>query len=248
MEYPMKVYGLNVFEWFLMDTVTILGWALLALGICVATLPRAFGFGPLDRAILATASAMVAFPLHIAGAGIRQNRATLELACLLLAVLGLGWTVCAIWNRSILAASLGAILIAGFAIVIFFRKEAVRARFRPRFLSLRQFETMVQVADAMIEPSVSSGVGPINIAIRVDHSLAKIDSPVRKDIRKCLVLIEWVLPLLRFRPIPFSDLGSFERRLAIAKITGAQGPFRVIARTLQALRSAGFYGDSEITA
>jgi hypothetical protein len=237
MNYPMKVYGLNVFECFLVDTVTLLGWMLLALGICAAALPRVFAFGPVDRAIFATAAIGVAFPLHLAGAGIRQNRAALDLACLLLAALGLGWTVRAIWNGSIPAIFIGALLIATFAIVMFFRKEAIRARFKPRFLSLRQFETMVQVADAMIEPSGPAQFSPIDIAIRVDHLLAQNDSPMRQDIRQCLVLIEWVLPWLLFRPIPFSDLGSFERRLAVAKVTGAQGMFRGVARTLMTLSS-----------
>jgi hypothetical protein len=173
----------------------------------------------------------------LAGAGIRQNRAALDLSCLMLAVLGSVWTVRAIWNGSILAISLGAILVAAFVFVMFFRKEAVRARFKPRFLSLRQFETMVQVADAMIEPSGPAEFSAIDIAIRVDHLLAQNDSPVREDIRQCLVLIEWVLPWLLFRPIPFSDLGSFERRLAVAKVTGAQGLFRGVARTLETLSS-----------
>ena len=237
MNYPMKVYGLNVFEWFLVDTVTLLGWALLALGVCAAALPHAFAFGPVERAIFATAAVGVAFTLHLAGAGIRQNRAALDLSCLLLAVLGSGWTVRAIWNGSILAISLGAILLAAFAVVMFFRQEAIRARFKPRFLSLRQFETMVQVADAMIEPSGSAQFSPIDIAIRVDHLLAQKDNPMRQDIRQCLVLIEWVLPWLLFRPIPFSDLGSFERRLAVAKIARAQGLFLGVARTLKTLSS-----------
>lgn len=237
MNYPMKVYGLNVFEWFLVDTVTLLGWALLSLGICAAALPRVFAFGPVDRAIFATAAIGVAFPLHLAGAGIRQNRAALDLSCILLAALGSGWTVRAIWNGSILAIFIGALLLATFAIVMFFRKEAIRARFKPRFLSLRQFETMVQVADAMIEPSGPAQFSPIDIAIRVDHLLAQKDNPMRQDIRQCLVLIEWVLPWLLFRPIPFSDLGSFERRLAVAKVTGAQGVFRGVARTLMTLSS-----------
>ena len=237
MNYPMKVYGLNVFEWFLVDTVTTLGWALLALGICTAALPRAFAFGPVERAIFATAAVGVAFTLHLAGAGIRQNRAALDLSCLLLAALGSGWTVRAIWNGSTLGISLGAILVAAFAVVMFFRKEAIRARFKPRFLSLRQFETMVQVADAMIEPSGPAQFSPIDIAIRVDHLLAQKDSPVRKDIRRGLVMVEWALPWLVFRPIPFSDLGSFERRLAVAKVTGAQGLFRGVASTLKTLSS-----------
>ena len=237
MNYPMKVYGLNVFEWFLVDTVTLLGWVLLALGICAAALPRVFAFGPIDRAIFATAAIGVAFPLHLAGAGIRQNRAALDLSCLLLAALGSGWTVRAIWNGSILAIFIGALLLATFAIVMFFRKEAIRARFKPRFLSLRQFETMVQVADAMIEPSRPAQFSPIDIAIRVDHLLAQHDNPMRQDIRQSLVLIEWGLPWLIFRPIPFSDLGSFERRLAVAKVTGAQGVFRGVARTLMTLNS-----------
>jgi hypothetical protein len=58
-----------------------------------------------------------------------------------------------------------------------------------------------------------------------------------------MVLVEWVLPLVIARPMPFSTLGSHSRRRAVEKVIGADGPFRDIARTLKVLSCVGYYGN-----
>jgi hypothetical protein len=88
-------------------------------------------------------------------------------------------------------------------------------------------------------------MGPIEIAIRADHMMAKIDSPVTNNIKLVMTLLEWVLPILIFRPFPFSTLGSNERRRVVAKVIGARGIFRDVARSLKMLTCSGYYGSPE---
>ena len=47
---------------------------------------------------------------------------------------------------------------------------------------------------------------------------------MRKDLKFVLLLTEWALPLLVFRPFPFSVLGSNDRRRAVEKVIDAKGP------------------------
>jgi hypothetical protein len=56
-------------------------------------------------------------------------------------------------------------------------------------------------------------------------------------------VVEWILPILIFRPFPFSMLGTHERRRAITKVIHAKGPFRNVAKALKLLAFSGYYGD-----
>jgi hypothetical protein len=86
-------------------------------------------------------------------------------------------------------------------------------------------------------------VHPIQVAIEIDHLLDELDTPLRKDIQRVMLLVEWLLPLTIGRPIPFSDLGSNERRRVVGKVIGAKGIFRDVARTLKMLACIGYYGN-----
>ena len=66
---------------------------------------------------------------------------------------------------------------------------------------------------------------------------------MRKDLKLVLVITEWALPLLVFRPFPFSVLGSNDRRRAVEKVINAKGPFRDVARSLKIMSCVGYYGD-----
>jgi hypothetical protein len=126
------------------------------------------------------------------------------------------------------------------------RRLSIQARFKPRFFSLRQFETMIQVADTMIDTDGQNALHPIEVAIRADHFLASFDAKVQQEIKSTLVIVEWLLPLLVLgRPFPFSSLGSHERRRAVEKVIGAKGLFRDVARFLKLLACAGYYGTPE---
>jgi hypothetical protein len=102
---------------------------------------------------------------------------------------------------------------------------------------------MIAVADTMIEGDGREAVHPIEVAITVDHLLARVDSPLRKDLKLVLVITEWALPLLAFRPFPFSALGSNDRRRAVERVINAKGLFRDVARSLKIMACVGYYGD-----
>ncbi len=61
-----------------------------------------------------------------------------------------------------------------------------------------------------------------------------------------------MLPILIFRPIPFSDLGSHERRRLVEQLIETRGPLRTICRTavrsLKVLATVGYYGSQDVVA
>jgi hypothetical protein len=245
MEHPMEVYGLNLFERFLTDVLTVLGWLLVLFVIATGLFFGAFFAGDLAAGALITGTALTGVLLLLGSSGIRQNRASVDAAHFMLAVAGLGWLV-----NGLLASKLGALLtgvtlLLLFALILYLRQLAVQARFKPRFFSLRQFETMVQIADTMIDGDGREALHPIQVAIEIDHLLDDVDTPLRQDIKRVMLLVEWLLPLLIGRPIPFSDLGSNERRRVVGKVIGAKGIFRDVARTLKMLACIGYYGNPE---
>jgi hypothetical protein len=111
---------------------------------------------------------------------------------------------------------------------------------------------MIQIADTMIDADGKEEHHPIEVAIRVDHLLGKIESPIKDDLRTAMIVIEWLLPLLIFRPIPFSDLGTFERRRLVDQIIAVRGPAKVrsicrtAARSLKILAAVGYYGTPDV--
>jgi hypothetical protein len=140
----------------------------------------------------------------------------------------------------------GIVLLLLLGLAVYLRRLAIQARFKPRFFSLRQFETMIVIADTMIDTDGQNALHPIEIAIRADHFMASFDALVQGDIKQTLVIVEWLLPLLLLgRPFPFSTLGSHERRRAVEKVIGASGLFRDVARFLKLLACAGYYGTPE---
>lgn len=242
MEYPMKVYGLNLIELFLKDFLAAVGWLLVLFTIMTAIFSGSFLGSGIFGGILIAATALNGIVLLLASSGIRQNRAALELGYALLVLVGVLWLVSGIIFSKIAAIIAAVVIIALFGIALFLRREAARKRFNPRCLSVRQFQTMIQVADTMIEGDGREVQHPIETAIRVDHLLHEVDSPLKKDIQTVLTLTEWLLPVLIWRPFPFSALGSNERRRAVEKVIGAKGLFRDVARTLKMLSCVGYYG------
>ena len=233
----MRVYGLNVIEQFLDDLLVGAGWLLVA-GAVAAGILGASG-------LLVAGTGLSGVLLGIGGAGIRQNRAAGEIGAALLTITALGWLVSGALTPSLPALAVGVALALLRALTWALRRRALRLRFKPRFLSLRQFETMIGVADAMIDGDGKEALDPIEVAVQTDHLLARVDAPATKQLKFVLVLTEWVLPLLILRPFPFSDLGSNERRRAIDKVVNAKGLFRDVARSLKVLSCAGYYGSPE---
>jgi hypothetical protein len=239
----MKVYGLNVVEQLLDDTLVVTGALLGAFAVVALILDGAFGASGTAGGLLLAATAVSGVLLALGGAGIRQNAGASFLGFELLAIAALGWILCAILTGSLGAWLAGAVLAGLFALLVALRRRALRARFKPRFLSLRNFDTMIAVADTMLETDGREAVHPIEAAVTVDHLLDRVESPMRKELKLVLVITEWALPLLVLRPFPFSVLGSNDRRRAVEKVINAKGPFRDVARSLKIMACVGYYGD-----
>jgi hypothetical protein len=219
------------------------GGLLVGFAIVAGILDGAFEARGTAGGLLLAATAVAGVLLALGGSGIRQNAGASFLGFELLAVAALGWIVCAIVAGSAGAAIAAAVLVAVLALLVALRRRALRLRFKPRFLSLRNFDTMVAVADTMLDGDGREAVHPIEVAVTVDHLLARVESPMRKDLKLVLVITEWALPLLVLRPFPFSVLGSNDRRRAVEKVINAKGPFRDVARSLKIMSCVGYYGD-----
>jgi len=239
----MKLYGLNVVERLLDDVLVAVGLLLPAFSVVALILDGAFGASGTAGGLLLAATALAGVLLALGGSGIRQNAGASFLGYELLAVAAIGWIVCALITGAVGAAIAAAVLVLTFALLVALRRRALRLRFRPRFLSLRNFDTMIAVADTMIDGDGREAVHPIEVAVTVDHLLARVESPMRKDLKLVLVITEWALPLLVWRPFPFSVLGTNDRRRAVEKVINAKGPFRDVARSLKIMACVGYYGD-----
>jgi hypothetical protein len=242
-DHPMKLYGLNVVEQVLDDVLVAVGLLLPLFALVAGILDGAFGASGTAGGLLLAATALAGVLLALGGSGIRQNAGASFLGYELLAVAAIGWIVCAFLTGAVGAAIAAGVLVVLFALVVALRRRALRLRFRPRFLSLRNFDTMIAVADTMIDGDGREAVHPIEVAVTVDHLLARVESPMRKDLKLVLVITEWALPLLVWRPFPFSVLGSNDRRRAVEKVINAKGPFRDVARSLKIMACVGYYGD-----
>ena len=243
MDHPMRVYGLNVVEQLLDDVLVAAGALLGTFALVAGILDGAFGARSTAGGLLLAATAIAGLALALGGSGIRQNAGASFLGFELLAIAALGWIVCAFVTGAVGAAIAAAALAVLFALLVALRRRALRLRFKPRYLSLRNFDTMVAVADTMIDADGREAVHPIEVAVTVDHLLDRVESPMRKDLKLVLVLTEWALPLLVLRPFPFSVLGSNDRRRAVEKVINAKGPFRDVARSLKIMACVGYYGD-----
>ncbi len=247
MDHPMRAHGPTAYELVLADYLAGLGLVLIALTIAAGIVPSTLLPGATATGgLLAGFAAAAGLCLIQAGGGIRQNRAALDLGLALLFATGLAWTAWAIVDAGAVPIVTGAALIAAAVPVVVLRRFAVRARFAPRFLSPRQLETMVAVAETMIDGDGREAIHPIDVAIRVDHLLDEGRPEVAGgEIKMVMFIVEWLLPLVIARPMPFTTLGSTSRRRAVEKVIGAGGPFRDVARTLKVLSCVGYYGNPE---
>jgi hypothetical protein len=236
MDRPMRRLGPSLQEIVLSDLLAVLGVLLIAGGVAAAVW---------DSGLLAGATAATGLTLALAGAGLRQNRAALDVGVALLLAAALAWLVHGIVEGRAVPIVAGALGLLAFALVLLLRRAAVRGRFKPRFFSPRGFETMVQIADTMIDGDGREAIDSVRVAINADHLLAEIRSPATQELKTVLFLVEWVLPLRIARPFPFSSLGSHQRRRAVAAVIGGRWIFRDMARSLKVLASAGYYGDPE---
>jgi hypothetical protein len=238
----MRVYGLNVFESFLGGYVKWVGLLVLLFAAGVLAFGDAAGARHFYSGALTAATAAAAVLLLLGSAGVRQNRAALDLGLCLLLVSGVGWSVEGALESGAVGLITGAVLLAAWFVAWCLRREAFRARFKPRFFNYREFQTLVQVADAVVAGEGREVLHPIEVAVHVDHSLARMESDSLADLRRVLRVVEWLLPLLSLRPLPFSWMGTHERRAVIRAVLDRRGVFRDVARALKTLACLGYYG------
>jgi hypothetical protein len=244
MDRPMRVYGANVFELVLAGWLAALGPLLLAWAVAAGIAPGALLPGEgVGGGLLAGATGAAGLALALAGAGVQQNRAALDVGVALLAATGLAWLAWGIVAGAAVPIVAGVALLALLAATLLLRRRAIIARYKPRFFSPRAFETMVAVADTMIDGDGREAIGPVQVAVNVDHLLADAEAQSKGEIKLVMLVVEWALPVLVLRPFPFSSLGGLSRRRAVEKVIGAGGMFRDVARALKVLACAGYYGD-----
>jgi hypothetical protein len=233
---PMRVYGPNVGERVVADVLLALAWALIALAILSAVRPVWLG----ATLAMGGACVIVSLPLFLAAGGVRQNRGALTIAKMLLLGLAAGWIVRGLAGHPAALATGIAVALASLAVHVLWR-QAVRLRFKPRFFTVGQFETMIQIADVMLEGEEQLELNAVQVAVNVDHFLSQIRSPALRDLHFVLVVVEYVAPLLTLRPVPFSRLGTAARRSVVERAVFGRGPFRDVARSLKLLACAGYY-------
>ena len=241
----MQAYGLTLMERFLADLMTALGWLLMLFAVTAALLPDTFGTGAFAGGLLVATGFITGAVLILGSSGIRQNRAAMELAFGLLLVCAVGWLARGLIGFTPAALAAGVVLALLFVLLAYVRMLAIQARFHPGFLSLRQFETMVAIADTMIQAEGEEVLSPIQVAFNVDGALGLLETPLKRDIQMVLFVVEWLLPLRILRPFPFSALGTNDRRRAVEKVVAARGLFRDVARFLKLLSCIGYYGSPQ---
>jgi len=246
MNEPSSRFGLTATERRLAVLLTVAGWLTIAFAVAAGVLQDTFETGGFGGGLVVAETVVAGIVMLLGSTGLRQNRAALELAYLLFLVGAAGWVALG------LIAGAAAALIAGVAMLVVWgglvlvRRRAIRERFGPSFLNLRQFETMVQIADAMIEGGEEAVLSPIDVAHNVDDALRRLETPLRKDILMVLFIVEWFLPLIAVgRPFTFSALGTNDRRHAVSKVIAARWIFRDVARFLKVLSCIGYYGTPE---
>jgi len=239
-------FGLTRSERQLAILLTAAGWLTIVFAVAGGVLQNTFEADGFAGGLLVAETAVAGVVLLLGSTGLRQNRAALELGYLLFFIGAAGWLALGVITGTLASIVAGVVLLAaGWAMVIM-RRRAIRERFGPTFLNLRQFETMVQIADAMIDGEGDAVLSPIDIAHNVDRALEVLETPLRKDILLVLFLVEWFLPLgATLRPFTFSALGTNDRRHAITKVIAARGLFRDVARFLKVLSCIGYYSTPE---
>ncbi|MDN3657855.1 hypothetical protein QWZ08_19540 [Ferruginibacter paludis] len=244
MEFPMKMYGMNAYEYALSFLLKVSSWFCLLIGIIGFIFRHALYGSPLTAGLVTIALTGCAVLLGLTGAGVRQNKAVKDSAyfCLLLTSILLLYSGIHFWKLFPVVA--GVLLLLQLGLLSIYYYKSLQQRFKPRFFSLRQFETMIMIADTMIDADAEQAVDPVEAAITVDHMFNKISAPAPiKEIKLVMFLVEWILPLLVARPLPFSNLGTNERRSLVEKIIGAKDIFRNVAKVLKLFSCVGYYGN-----
>ncbi len=245
MDYEESQFSLNRYERTLTTVLLAGGWVLILLAVAAVGFRSTFQPGAFTGGMRVAATALTGVVLLLASAGVRQNRIAVELGFFLTFVTGFSWLWRGVFSTRTVPLIVGLVMLVLFALMLYLRHRAVAERFSPVFFSRRQFETMIQIADTIIETDGEAVLHPIEVAINIDRLIGSIEADVKRDIKRGLIITEWILPLLTFRPFPFSNLGSNARRAVLTRVIGARGLFRDIARMMKMLACSGYYGSEK---
>ena len=204
---PMRRFGFNTAEGFLSVMGNVCALLLLLFAIVAVIAPSWFGLQGLYGGMIILAGFASGLLLNLGTGGMRQNRPAFDMSLTFLTLGGLGSIIYGALHSAWQPIVLGSVEILMFFLIWIARREGIRSRFNPRWFKLREFETMIRIADAMLDAD-DLKLHPIEVAVRTDHLLAEIDSPVKKNIRLVMFLVEWITPLMVFRFVPFSSLGT----------------------------------------
>ncbi len=251
MESQAHRFGLTRPELVFENFLTGLGWALIILAIVTQIFGNITSIDSFSGGLATGLTVSAGLVLLLASTGIRQNHAARDLGFGLAILTLLAWLIHGILAGGPLSLLIAAVqaLLVGY--VVYLYRQSIQGRFSPRFFSLRQFETVIQIADTMIDADGQAVLHPIQVANNIDRFLSQLDSRTAEDIRSTLNIVEWALPLLTLgQPFPFSSLGSHARRRSVEKVVSAESPllrsvYKDIARFLKLLAYAGYYGSEE---
>ena len=118
MERPLHAFGLTLMERFLSGVMTAFGWLLMEFAVVAAVFDDTFGTQGFAGGILVAATFITGPVLILGSAGLRQNRAALELAFGLLIAIAAAWLVRGIVDFTVGAIATGAALGALFAVSV----------------------------------------------------------------------------------------------------------------------------------
>jgi choline dehydrogenase-like flavoprotein len=250
---PFPVFVRTALELFLASVVSLLGVLILIWAVAaVVFAEQLLSTSTAASGLLAGAIATAGLCLILSGGQVRSYRAVLELGLAVLGIAAMALLILGAVNGRAGAVASGAVLLAARLAAGWLRRLALRSAYRPRWFSASSFDTMVAVADTMLDADGREAIPPERVAMRTDQLLASIDAPIRGVMRLLFIGVEWFLPAVVIgRPLRFSVLGSRSRRQLIEHLIRPTGlyrslvtsPFRSAARALKVLTCAGYYGD-----
>ena len=116
-----------------------------------------------------------------------------------------------------------------------------------QFFSKREFRTLEKFADVAIDGHAEP-ISPRDIAFNIDAQINRIQSNRKRSVKLILFLVEYILPLLSFRP-PFSWMSKkMRRRFIDRKIANPRGLFSGLMQNLARVKIlflTGYYGDPD---
>ncbi len=254
MDRPMRLDGANVFELVLAPLVTVLGIAAVLWAVAAAIWPGTLL--PADTAaagLLAGVAAAAGACLILAGGGVRRQAGALALGLTLLGLVAAALVLAGALEGRTWAVVSGAAIALARVFAGALRREAVRGGYRPRWMRGRSFETLIATVETVLDAGGREAIPPLRAAANTDLLLSRADAPIGPAIRLLYgVVIEWLLPLVILRPVPFSRLGGRARRRILEAMIEPQDALariptvRSVARTMKVLSCAGYYGDPTV--